>query len=86
MEPNAPYVIEGDILKRKVEVNGNFYWAVVVPKIFIEPILYHGHTMLGHNGFNYTYAAIHYLYYWKGMKASFEKYIKTCHKWQQRSQ
>ena len=86
IEPNAPYVIKGDILKRRVEVAGKPYFAIVVPKIFVEPVLFQNHNLLGHNGFNHTYAAIHMLYYWKGMKASIVKYIRTCHKCQQRNQ
>ena len=81
-----PMLLREMSYKRKVKVNGNIHLAIVVPKIFIDPILYNGHTMLGHNGFNRTYAAIHHLYYWKGMKASVEKYIRTCHKCQQRNQ
>ena len=65
MEPNAPYVIEGDIIKRRAE--GKQYHAIVVPKVFIDPIMFQGHNPLGHNGFNHTYAATHRLYYWKGM-------------------
>ena len=86
MEPNAPYVIEGDILKRRVEISGKTYLAIVVPKLFVEPVLFQGHNLLGHNGFNCTYVAVHRLYYWKGMKTSIVKYIRTCHKCQQRNQ
>ena len=86
MEPNAPYVRERDILKRRVEVSGQQYHAIVVPKVFIDPVLFQGHNLLGHNGFNHTYATIHRLYYWKGMKTSFERHVKTCHKCQQRNQ
>ena len=86
MEPNAPYVIEGYILKRRVEVSGQQYHAIVVPKVFIDPILFQGHNLLGHNGFNHTYMAIHTLYYWKGMKASIARHVRACHKCQQRNQ
>ena len=86
MEPNTPYIIEGDILKRRVEISSKPYLAIVVPKLFIEPVLFQGHNLLGHNGFNCTYATVHRLYYWKGMKASIVKYLRTCHKCQQRNQ
>ena len=58
MEPNAPYVIKGDILKRRVEVASKPYLAIAVPKLLIEPVLFQGHNLLGHNGFNHTYAAV----------------------------
>ena len=54
MEPNASYIIEGDILKRRVEVSRQQYHAIVVPKVFIDSILFQGLNLLGHNGFNHT--------------------------------
>ena len=86
MEPNTPYIIEGDILNRRVEVSGQQYHVKGVSKVFIDPIMFQGHNLLGHNGFNCTYTATCRLYYLEGMKASIPRHVRACHKCQQRNQ
>ena len=36
------------------------------------------HKKLGHNGISGTYVMLKCLYYWKGMKASIIKHVKSC--------
>ena len=43
------------------------------------------HDELGHNGTHRTYAMLKRLYYWKGLKPSVEKHIKTCYQCQRRN-
>ena len=43
------------------------------------------HDELGHNGTHRTCTLLKILYYWKGLKPSVEKHIKTCYQCQRRN-
>ena len=45
--------------------------------MLIGHVLELAHNKL-HNGISRTYAMLKHLYYWKGMKASIVKHIKSC--------
>ena len=58
---------------------------VVVPKCVRRQILSEYHDSLiggGHQGFDRTYCAIKMKYYWSGMYADVNKYVKTCNECQ----
>ena len=58
---------------------------VVVPKCLRSQILSEYHDSLiggGHQGFDRTYCAIKMKYYWSGMYADVNKYVKTCNECQ----
>ena len=58
---------------------------VVVPKCLRSQILFEYHDSLiggGHQGFDRTYCAIKMKYYWSGMYADVNKYVKTCNECQ----
>ena len=44
----------------------------------MDVVLYLGHNQSGHKGYQRTYAAIKYLYYWKGMRVQILQYCKSC--------
>ena len=71
-------MIENDILKRCLTLNGQLYYPIVLPHMIIGHILELAHNKLGHNGISHTYAMLNRLSYWKGMKISITKHIKNC--------
>ena len=73
-----PYIIENDILKRCLTLNGQLYYPIVLPHMMIGHVLELAHNKLGHNGISHTYAMLKRLYYWKGMKVSITKHMKNC--------
>ena len=73
-----PYIIENDILKRRLTLNGQLYYPIVLPHMMIGHVLELAHNKLGHNGISRTYAMLKRLYYWKGMKIFITKHIKNC--------
>ena len=52
---------------------------VVLPNSLISTALLLTHDHTGHNGFRRTYAALKWLYYWKGMKKDVLMHCKHCH-------
>ena len=46
--------------------------------MLIGHVLELAHNKLGHNGISRTYAMLKQLYYWKGMKASIIKHVRSC--------
>ena len=46
--------------------------------MLIGHVLELAHYKLGHNGISRTYAMLKCLYYWKGMKTSIVKHVKSC--------
>ena len=73
-----PYTIDNDILKRRLTLNGQLYYPIVLPRMMIGYVLELAHNKLGHNGISRTCAMLKRLYYWKGMKVSVTKHIKNC--------
>ena len=71
------YMMENNILKRKLIDNGLLYTQVVVPDILKDCLLILAHDKQGHNGFKRTYASLKNGYHWKGYE---EISIPTLHK------
>ena len=85
LQTHNPYFIEHDVLKRKVQYNGQSFHPIVLPMCLTQHILRLAHDQLGHNGLNHTYNALRPLYFWKGMKPSLQKHIKNCNICQKRN-
>ena len=79
------YIVRDNILKRYVTDGNNIYETIVIPRVLIGQILKLAHEDLGHNGTPRTYIMLKKLYYWKGLKPSVEKHIKTCYQCQRRN-
>ena len=74
-----------NILKRCVLEGNSTYETAVIPRALIGQILRMAHDELGHNGTHRTYTMLKGLHYWKGLKPSVEKHIKTCYQCQRRN-
>ena len=72
------YFIKNDILYRSVMDNGHKFSAAVMPEELTGTVLLLGHNQSGHNGYQRTYAAIKWHYYWKGMRKHILVHCKTC--------
>ena len=72
------YLLEDNILKRKVIENGLLYTPIMVPDILKETLLILAHDKAGHNGFRRTYLSLKTRYYWKGMKKSIHEHCTRC--------
>ena len=72
------YMIENNILKRKLVDNGLLYMPIVVPDILRDCLLILAHGKQGHNGFRRTYASLKNRYHWKGMKKSVYQHCTNC--------
>ena len=79
------YIVRDDILKRYVLEGNNTYETTVIPRALTGQILRMAHDELGHNGTHRTYTMLKRLYYWKVLKPSVEKHIKTCYQYQRRN-
>ena len=69
---NNIYILEDNILKRKVIENGILHTPILVPDILQEALLILAHDKAGHNGFRRSYMSLKTRYYWKGMKKSIQ--------------
>ena len=72
------YKIENDILKCHLQIGNQVFFPIVLPRILIGHVLELAHNKLGHNGISRIYAMLKCLYYWKGMKTSIVKHVKSC--------
>ena len=79
------YIVRNNILKRYVTEGDSTYKTTVIPRALIGQILRLVYDELGHNGTHRAYTMLKRLYYWKGLKPSVEKHIKTCHQCQRRN-
>ena len=79
------YIVRDNILKRYVLKGNNTYETTVIPRALTGQILRMAHDELGHNGTHRTYTLLKRLHYWKGLKPSVEKHIKTCYQCQRRN-
>ena len=79
------YIVKDNILKRYGMEGNSTYETTVIPRALIGQILRMAYDELGHNGTHRTYTMLKRLYYWKGLKPSVEKYIKTCYQCQRRN-
>ena len=72
------YMMENNILKRKLVDNGLLYTPIVVPDILKDCLLILAHDKEGHNGFRRTCASLKDRYHWKGMKKSVYQHCTNC--------
>ena len=72
------FIMENDILKKRVTEQALSYKAVVVPDILKESLMILAHDEQGRNGFKRTYNALKTLYYWKGMKRHIQLHCRRC--------
>ena len=79
------YIVRDNILKRYVLEGNSTYETTVIPRALIGQILRMAHDELGHNGTHRTYIMLKRLYYWKCLKPSVEKHVKTCYQCQRRN-
>ena len=79
------YIVRDNILKRYVLERNNTYETTVIPRALTGQILRMAHDELGHNDTHRTYTMLKRLYYWKGLKPSVVKHIKTCYQCQRRN-
>ena len=77
LDKNA-YIMENNILKRKIIDNGLLNMPIVVPDILKDCLLILAHNKSGHNGFRRTYASLKNRYHWKGMKKSVHQHCTNC--------
>ena len=76
--PPDVYLIEDGILRRILELTGNEFKLIVIPRSSVDHILMTAHDHGGHNGFPRMYAAIRQLYYWVGMKRGIQQHCGRC--------
>ena len=72
------FIMENDLLRRQLMVNGLLYKPVITPDILKDCLLMLAHDQQGHNGFKRTYSALQTVYYWKGMKRHIQLHCKRC--------
>ena len=72
------YIIKNNVLFRSILDNGHRFEARVIPESLVDVVLHLGHNQSGHNGYQRTYAAIKWLYFWKGMRVQILRYCKNC--------
>ena len=72
------FIMENDILRRMVMINGLLYKPVVTPSILKDCLIMLAHDQQGHNGFKRAYAALQQVYFWKGMKKEIQLHCKRC--------
>ena len=58
--------------------NGHKFSPVVIPEDLTGTVLVLGHNQSGDNGYQRTYAAIKWSYYWKRMRKHVLVHCKTC--------
>ena len=72
------YMMENNILKRKLVDNGLLYTPIVVPDVLKDCLLILAHDKQGHNGFRRTYTSLKNRYHWKGIKKSVYQHCTNC--------
>ena len=72
------YFVKNNVLFRSIVENGHKFEVRVIPESLQDVVLHLGHNQSGHNGYQRTYAAIKWLYYWKGMRTHILRYCKRC--------
>ena len=70
------YKIVNDILKHHLQIDDQIFYPIILPCMLIGHVL--AHNKLRHNRISRTYAMLKWLYYWKGMKSSIIKHVKSC--------
>ena len=72
------YMMENNILKRKLVNNRLLYTPIVVPDVLKDCLLILAHDKQGHNGFRRTYVSLKNRYHRKGMKKSVYQHCTNC--------
>ena len=72
------YIDKDGILQKLLEDNEEIFQTTVLPKILIDPVLQLAHNSAGHNGFQWVYLSIQWLYYWNNMKKDILCHCKQC--------
>ena len=72
------YINKDGILWKLLEDNEEVFQTTVLPKILIDPVLQLAHNSAGHNGFQWVYLSIRWLYYWNNMKKDILHHCKQC--------
>ena len=72
------YINKDGILWKLLEDNEEIFQTTVLPKILINPVLQLAHNSAGHNGFQWVYLSIQWLYYWNNMKKDILHHCKQC--------
>ena len=72
------FIMENDILKRVLMVNGLLCKPVVTPIILKDCLIMLAHDKQGHNEFKRTYSSLQTVYYWKGMKRQIQLHCRRC--------
>ena len=57
------YIDKDSILRKLLEDNKEIFQTTVLPKILIDPILQLAYNSAGHNGFQWVFLSIRWLYY-----------------------
>ena len=78
LQVSNSYYVADKMLMRNIIDNKQCFHTMVLPLVLITQILRAANDELGHNGTTRTYMLICRLYYWKGLEASVNKYIKQC--------
>ena len=69
---------EDNLIQQRISENLQEFEPVVLPNSLISTALLLAHDHTSHNGFRRTYAALKWLYYWKGMKKDVLMHCKHC--------
>ena len=77
LDKNA-YIMENNILRRKIIDNGLLYTPKVDPDILKDCLLILAHDKSGHNSFRRIYASLKNRFHWKGMKKSVHQHCTNC--------
>ena len=74
------YVIQGDLLCKRIQVRGQEWLVVMVPPSLQREILqaYHTESQAGHFGVQLTFELIRRRFYWNGMRKDIKRWIQDC--------
>ena len=70
--------LQDNTLYRKVNIEGEDYKQLVIPKTYINTVLQYLHDKVGHPGRERTLSLIRDRFYWAGMANDIEHWIKNC--------
>jgi len=87
MRSRDEFVLRRGVLCKVYAVTTGPLYRIVVPAAMRETILIQAHdaNMSGHLGVDKTMARIQQSYYWPGLRASVEKYVRSCSTCQHRN-
>ena len=68
------------ILHRQIKLDGQVRHQMVLPSTYVQDVLYGLHTEVGHPGRDRTLSLIRDRFFWPGMSADVEEWIKNCNR------